>query len=30
MSNLEKLETVAERGAQEGKNLLRKGWDAIF
>lgn len=30
MSNLEKLESVAERGVQEGKNLVRKGWDAIF
>ena len=30
MSNLEKPETVTERGIQEGKNLLREGWDAIF
>lgn len=30
MSNLEKLETVTERGVQEGKDLLREGRDAIF
>ena len=30
MSNLDKVEAAAEWGVQEGKNLLRKGWDAIF